>query len=139
MRSMFMALLIAAPATFAAEPNTSETVTVDFGRACGALPTDEELAGPDVKGPKMSPKYPPTISYPKEAKKRGEAGVVEMLMLVNEEGYVTQAKLWKSSGHSALDRGSLEVTKEFRLEPGRINGTARCMWMSFTAYWGGGD
>ena len=141
-RSRFMALLMAAPALFAApygiaaEPATSEPVMLEFRRACaGAVATEEELPGPGVTKPRLTPKYPPKLlPYPKDAPKLKERAVVEMLLLVNEEGYVVQAKVAKSSGSSVLDRLSLEQSGLWRLEPGRVNGQATCMWLSFTSY-----
>lgn len=58
-----------------------------------------------------------------------------MLLLVNEEGYVAQAKVLKSSGSTALDRASLEASGDWRLEPGRVDGKATCMWMVFFFTW----
>jgi TonB family protein len=132
MRSNLASLLLFAPMLFAAE-----LMELDFRRPCEAMPaTAELLSGPGVTLPHMSPKWPPKIGpYPKEAKQRKESGVVEMLLLVNEEGYVTRAKVLKSSGSDSLDRFSLETTKDFRVEPGRVDGKATCMWMPFTSTW----
>lgn len=58
-----------------------------------------------------------------------------MLLLVNEEGYVVRAKLLKSSGFAALDKGGLEATGDLRFEPGNKDGKAVCMWRPFTFFW----
>jgi TonB family protein len=141
-RSTFMVISIAASLVLsaslgtAAEPPAAEPMALDFGRACALTATEEELSAPGVTKPRLTPKHPPKPPpYPEEEKQRKEGALVLMLLLVNEEGYVTQAKVKKSSGSTALDRASLEGTREWRFEPGRVNGKATCMWMTFVSYW----
>jgi TonB family protein len=141
--SNLIAVFLVAPLLFAfrsgiaAEPAATEAEVLDFGRSCAvAAATEEILSGPGVTLPHLTPKWPPKAPpYPKEAKKRKESGAVQMLLLVNEEGYVTRARLVKSSGSKSLDRASLESSKDFRLEPGRLDGKVTCMWMPFTSTW----
>jgi protein TonB len=118
------------------EPEQGEPMVLSFDKACAVPPAEQEPSAPGVVKPRMSPKYPPkSPKYPADAKP-GEKGVVRMLLLVNEEGYVTQAKVQKSSGSIALDRASLESSRDFRLEPGKVDGKPTCMWMTFISGWG---
>jgi TonB family protein len=107
---------------------------VEFGRSCGSIATEEEMSRPGVARPRLTPEHPiRTLKYPDEIGRKGEGRQMEMLLLVNEDGYVTQAKVFKSSGSTAFDRTTLEWTRDWRLAPGRINGEARCMWFTFFA------
>jgi protein TonB len=141
-RSTLLSIFVSASALFAAsegtaaEPVITEPMTLDFDRSCTSIATEEELSGPDVFKARLSPKYPPSPpKYPEEAKKRGEQGTVRLLLLVNEDGYVTQAKVLKSSGFLALDRAGLESSGEWRFLPGKVNGKATCMWITFSTGW----
>lgn len=128
-------VMLAVHPVIAAEPAPSEPMMLTFDRACAVPPAQEELSGPGVARPRMTPKYPPNNpKYPEDAKP-GDTGTVLMLLLVNEEGYVAQAKVRKSSGSTALDRASLEASRDWRLEPGRVNGEATCMWGTFSLTW----
>jgi TonB family protein len=60
-----------------------------------------------------------------------------MVLLVNEDGYVSQAKVLKSTGLDVLDRAGFEATRDWRLAPGTVNGEVRCMWITFTTAWKG--
>ena len=132
---VFTHALLGVCSAVADEPAGSEPMTVTFDRSCAAPLTQEEPSGPGVVKPRMSPKYPPRNPKLPEDAKPGEKGVVKMWLLVNEEGYVTKAQLLKSSGSAALDRGALVTTGDWRLEPGRVDGKATCLWMTFTFSW----
>lgn len=139
MRSVFIRVLafafalLAVNCAIAAEPASTESMTLTFDRPC-TLPA-QQAPGPGVVNPRMSPKYPPQSPKRPEDAKPEERGLVEMLLLVNEEGYVAQAKLLKSSGSPALDRASLRASSEWRLEPGKVDGKSTCMWMVFFFTW----
>jgi TonB family protein len=60
--------------------------------------------------------------YPYEAKKNGIEGTVEVIISVNENGDVTNTKIFKSSGHEILDEASLEYSKTLKFEPASLVG-----------------
>jgi TonB family protein len=65
------------------------------------------------------------------------SGTIYMLLLVNEQGRVTRARLVQSTGYPELDQLGLESTRDWKLPPGTVAGKARCMWQQFTLNWWG--
>lgn len=63
-RSIFIRVLVfahvplAVNSVIAAEPASSESMTLTFNRPCAALPA-QQAPGPGVVNPRMSPKYRP--------------------------------------------------------------------------------
>lgn len=77
----------------------------------------------------IKPVYPaylrnPAPPYPKSAKRRRLEGVVELKVLVSAEGKVLDLSIFKSCGHSALDRSALQTVRNWRFLPAKRNGTA---------------
>jgi TonB family protein len=116
----------------AGEPTASGPMMLDFGRSCVSIATDDEVSRADATKPRLTPQHPPKLpAYPRKAGKRGQSYSVDMFLLVNEEGQVTQAKVLKSSGSPLFDQTSLEATRHWQLAPGTVNGKTRCMWFTF--------
>jgi TonB family protein len=141
-RTKFLSILVLGTAGFGAhlgiagEPTASEPMALDFGRSCVLIATEDELSRPGVIMPRLTPEHPiKATKYLADAGKRGQLLKMEMLLLVNEEGYVSQAKVLTSSGSASFDRTSLEATRDWLLAPGRINGETRCMWFTFHVTW----
>jgi len=57
--------------------------------------------------------YHPLPPYPWICRKNGEEGEVGVVVKVNEEGHVIQAKLFKSSGYERLDTIALDSVKSW--------------------------
>jgi ergothioneine biosynthesis protein EgtB len=59
----------------------------------------------------------PPPDYPAESRRRGEEGVVRLLLRVGAEGQVEQAEVVASSGHPALDRAAVAAARRWRFRP----------------------
>ena len=66
----------------------------------------------------------PLPRYPSSARRRGFEGTVRLLVEVSEKGEVTELEVDRSSGYPSLDRRAVETVKDWKFEPGRINGEA---------------
>jgi protein TonB len=69
----------------------------------------------------------PLPRYPSSARRRGFEGTVTLLVQVSEKGNVTDLDVDRSSGYKSLDRRAVETVKDWKFEPGRINGEAAAM------------
>lgn len=69
----------------------------------------------------------PLPRYPSSARRRGFEGTVRLLVKVSEKGEVTELEVDRSSGYTSLDRRAVETVKDWKFEPGRINGKASAM------------
>jgi TonB family protein len=111
-------------------------VARDHGRPCASIASDAEVSGSRVTRPRFTRERPGlSPGYPDAARKRGEHGTLEMLLLVNEQGDVSQVKVLKSTGSPDLDRAGLEITRSWKLAPGTIDGKARCIWQRHSLTW----
>ncbi len=77
----------------------------------------------------IKPVYPaylnnPPPPYPKKAKRRRQEGIVELRVWVSQKGSVLRLQLFKTSGHSVLDRAALTTVNKWRFLPARKNGVA---------------
>jgi TonB family protein len=125
------------PFALAAESARSESFARDFGRPCKTPPAQEtEPSGPGIVLPRFTPANPPRWpGYPKEARKRGQQGTVKMLLLVNEEGRVSRARVVRSTGYPALDQVGLDATRDWKIAPGSVDGKVQCIWREFELSW----
>jgi protein TonB len=55
--------------------------------------------------------------YPPESRRRGEEGVVRLLIRVNAEGEVAAVEIVASSGHPALDAAAVAAARRWRFRP----------------------
>ncbi len=60
--------------------------------------------------------------YPYEAKIKGIEGSVDVLLVVNELGDVTNTKILKSSGHKVLDDASIDYSRKLKFEEYSLKG-----------------
>lgn len=81
----------------------------------------EETKGTGARVQKASPLYDfnPFPIYPRNARKRGWQGIVELLVHVDKQGNVSSVKIYKSSGFKLLDRSAMRSVKDWRFSPGR--------------------
>jgi len=88
---------------------------------------------PKVVPPRSNPRRPITQPpYPTMSRRLGEEGQVILLLTVDENGRVSEAKVDKSSGFSRLDEAALkEAIRRWRMIPGTINGKASSMQFRF--------
>ncbi len=71
----------------------------------------------------------PLPEYPRSARRRGLAGIVELMVRVDENGLPRKIRIQRSSGWKSLDRAALESVQKWRFHPGRINGDVEAMWV----------
>jgi len=55
--------------------------------------------------------------YPPDSRRRGEEGVVRLVLTISAEGHVEQAEILGSSGHPALDRAAVSAARRWRFRP----------------------
>ena len=58
--------------------------------------------------------------YPYEARARHWTGSGLVLVHVNAGGYVTSARMLKSTGHRILDEAALKAFRQWRFKPGTV-------------------
>lgn len=72
-----------------------------------------------------------TPEYPRLAREAGLEGVVWIKALVNKEGNVINAAVFKSSGVASLDDAAVAVAKQNKFKPGIQNGAPVICWVSY--------
>lgn len=73
----------------------------------------------------------PAPEYPYGAMKRNEQGTVQIQFLVGPDGWVSDARIMKSSGHAELDEAALSTIGGCWFEPAR-HGMSEWAETSFT-------
>jgi TonB family protein len=97
-------------------------------------PADPEVARGDLVGPgpgvvEPSLLTPPRIAYPAMARQQKLAGQVVVLVLVNENGAVTDARVQKGiGGRTGIDRVVLDAVRGARFRAATKNGIPVKMW-----------
>ena len=116
----------------AAAPVDNTTSINTAARATSNAPPPAAVNN-NVVPPRSNPRRPVTQpEYPPTSKRLGEAGTVIMLLTVNEEGKVTEAKIDTSSGFERLDEAALkEALRTWRLLPGTQGGKPITMQYKF--------
>lgn len=78
---------------------------------------------------KASPLYQinPPPKYPRIARRRGYEGTVVLEVFVDESGRPKKVVLFSSSGHTLLDKAALKAVRNWRFQPGRIDGISEAM------------
>ncbi|MCG6880189.1 MAG: energy transducer TonB, partial [Deltaproteobacteria bacterium] len=63
------------------------------------------------------------------ARRRGYEGVLLLKVLVNGDGKVADLLVLKSSGYSMLDKSAVRAVRNWRFEPGTVDGKPAKMWV----------
>jgi protein TonB len=71
----------------------------------------------------------PPPQYPGNARRRGHAGTVMLMVFVSETGGAQQVRIFESSGHASLDRAAEIAVADWRFEPGTSDGVPTGMWV----------
>jgi protein TonB len=71
----------------------------------------------------------PPPQYPGNARRRGHAGTVMLMVFVSETGGAQQVRIFESSGHASLDRAAESAVADWRFEPGTSDGVPTGMWV----------
>ena len=99
--------------------------TVD---AATALPGPDDFVPFDIY-PEMTFKQVP--KYPLSAARLGVGGTVWVKALVDVNGEVADAIVFKSSGAASLDRAAVSAARDCRFKPGQFEGKNVAMWVAF--------
>lgn len=103
----------------ASEPQPSAPVPV-----VAAAPPAVAIAPPPAPELAVQCAHRPPPVYPAAARRRGQEGVVELLVELSATGAVTRVTVARSSGVSALDRAAVAAVRNWRCEPARVGGVA---------------
>lgn len=90
--------------------------------------TTEPFIPTDFTPPSLQTDVEP--DYPREARKKGYEGSVEMNLLVGVNGEVREARVVTSSGHDILDETALQLARKLRYNPARREGEPIEIWVS---------
>jgi protein TonB len=71
----------------------------------------------------------PAPAYPAFSKRRGEAGQVVLLVLVDLAGLPQQVQIQKSSGYPRLDQAAVAAMRQARFVPYTENGQPQAVWV----------
>lgn len=74
-------------------------------------------------------------AYPREARRLGQKGAVELKFMVDSDGAVTKAEVEKSSGHPLLDEAGLAAIRLCKFDPAIKDGRVIESWHSATYKW----
>lgn len=91
---------------------------------------------PVAPAPKAATRTPPVVKasgcrepeYPASSARLGEAGRVELALLVGVDGKVTESKVEKSSGFPRLDEAARSALSLCKFKPGTADGRAEQAW-----------
>ena len=72
---------------------------------------------------------PPPKVYPAASLRMGEAGVVQLRVLVDEHGRAVEVQIQRSSGFSRLDQAAAEAIRSARFNVLTENGVAQSSWV----------
>jgi TonB family protein len=123
-----------APQVAAAEVPTPAPREVPPAPARAAAPAEPEVARGDLVGPgpgvvEPSLLAPPRIAYPVMARQQKIAGQVIVLVLVNENGAVTDARVQKGiGGRTGIDQVVLDAVRSSRFRAATKKGIPVKMW-----------
>lgn len=133
--SLVVQLLTFASGASAQSDDASTTTFLDFGVPCNDPLPESQLPKPlngSVTPPSTDPTRPLSApDFPPISRRLNEQGTAVMRLMVAETGEVSQAHIYKSTGSPRLDNAALEVTRGWRLRPGKVKGEPRCMWGKF--------
>lgn len=110
--------LAARPPPTAGGPAESEPIRL--GAGVDALP--HPSLGARALGAVVPPGADSSIrnappAYPAESRRRGEEGLVRLILRIGPDGRVMQAEVETGSGYPALDRAALDAARRWRFRP----------------------
>ena len=104
------------------EPVTTAAVPPDTRK-------DDTLSGKALKLARPLYKENTAPPYPRKARRLGYEGIVMLKVLIDENGRVDDLIVFKSSGHTVLDRAALSAVRKWLFEPGTEGGIKKKMWV----------
>lgn len=119
------------PAVDFNETATSQTIDPNAQAKAAPPPPKADITVP----PKQNPRSPITQpEYPTLSRRLGEEGAVILLLAVNEEGRVIEAKVDTTSGFERLDETAVKEAlrpRNWKFIPGTVNGKPASMSFKF--------
>jgi len=110
---------------------TAPTQTITTTKKVAAPPPPPPPAADVLIPPRTNPRRPNAGAeeiYPAMSKRLGEEGTVVLLLTVNDDGRVTEARVDETSGFDRLDAAaSREAVRSWRFLPGTRNGKPETM------------
>jgi len=73
--------------------------------------------------------------YPREARRLGQKGAVELRFMIDADGAVSQAEVQKSSGYPLLDDAGLAAIRLCKFQPALKDGRVIDSWHAATYTW----
>ena len=104
------------------EPVTTAVILPDTQK-------DDTLSGAVLKLARPLYKQNAAPPYPRKARRLGYEGIVMLKVLIDENGRVDDLMVFKSSGHTVLDRAALSAVRKWLFEPGTEGGIKKKMWV----------
>jgi len=74
-------------------------------------------------------------AYPREARRLGQKGAVELRFMIDADGAVSQAEVQKSSGYPLLDEAGLAAIRLCKFQPAVKDGRVIDSWHAATYKW----
>lgn len=92
--------------------------------AAAAAPAPPAVAITPPSEPELAVRCPhrPPPAYPVAARRRGQEGVVQLLVELSASGAVTGVAVARSSGWSTLDDAAVTAVRNWHCEPARVGG-----------------
>ncbi|HZV63813.1 MAG TPA: energy transducer TonB [Telluria sp.] len=78
---------------------------------------------------------PCRMAWPQTSEDKPHTGTVDLLLLVNVDGRVSDAKIAKSSGYRDLDKATVIGVARCRFEPGLKEGVPVAAWFTLRQVW----
>ena len=74
-------------------------------------------------------------AYPREARRLGQKGSVELKFMIDTDGSVSDAQVQKSSGHPLLDNAGLAAIRLCKFQPALKDGRVIQSWHAVSYSW----
>lgn len=119
----------------ATQPSVAPPVAVATSAAppVPVAPTAPAPAAPAKRvQPDIDMRHSSDPLYPAESRRRGEQGLVVLLVLVEADGQPSEIKLEQSSGHDRLDEAAIDGARHnLHYLAGTVDGKAERMWLRY--------
>lgn len=113
-------------------PASTAITAVTTAKPVEAPPPAPQAAPVKRVPPDIDVRHSTDPVYPPDSRRRGEEGLVVLLVLVEADGQPSEVKLERSSGHDRLDQAALEGARHgLRYVAGTVDGKAERMWLRY--------
>ncbi|HEY0063815.1 MAG TPA: TonB family protein [Telluria sp.] len=98
-------------------------------------PTTRGAAAQPSAAPREAGKPCAGPAYPREARRLGQKGSVELKFMIDTDGSVSEAEVQTSSGHVLLDNAGLAAIRQCKFLPARKDGQVIPSWHAVSYSW----